>query len=43
MKVVQVLRVRAQDTGTQITAPLSSGGVKTAGKKHARQYHAAGL
>lgn len=42
MKVVQVLRVCAQHTGTQITAPLSSGDVQAAGKRHARQYHAQG-
>ena len=42
MKVVQVLRVCAQHTGTQITAPLSSEAVQAAGKRHARQYHAPG-
>lgn len=40
MKVVQVLPVRAQHTGTQITAPLSSGAIQAAGKRHARQNHA---
>lgn len=43
MIVVQVLPVRTQHTGTQITAPLSSGAVQAAGKRHARQYHAPGL
>lgn len=43
MKVVQVPPVRTQHTGTQITAPLSSGAVQAAGKRHARQYHAPGL
>ena len=43
MIVVQVLPVSTQHTGTQITAPLSSGAVQAAGKRHARQYHAPGL
>ena len=43
MKVVEVLGVCAQHTGTQITAPLSSEAVQAAGKRHARQYHASGL
>lgn len=40
VKLVEVLRVCAQHASTQITAPLRSGAVQAAGKRHARQYHA---
>lgn len=42
VKLVEVLCVCAQHTGTQITAPLSSGAIQAAEKRHARQHHALG-
>lgn len=43
VKLVEVLCVCAQHTGTQITAPLSSEAVQAAGKRHARWSHVPGL